>query len=279
MMKEVRKSGFHAFLSKTDSVQMHMHDFFEFGYVCSGSAVTAIGNGVKAQINVGDYYIIERGTRHSYRAIVPGKLAVYNIGFLEPIFDLPMSEVKNLNELIRLTFSKSCRGKSVMNITNTIFHDENGRIKMIVDAINAEYEKKAFGYIENIKNLILLLLSETVRKTDVTEKDPKTIGIVSQITDIIERDSQKPLKLSDISRELGYDPSYMCRIFKKVTGTTFSKYLQKTRISKSCRLLSSTDKNVNVIAELVGYSDIKFFNMLFKKYTGKTPVEYRSRPK
>lgn len=48
------------------------------------------------------------------------------------------------------------------------------------------------------------------------------------------------------------------------------------RINEACRLLLAEKRKIIDIAESVGYTDIKFFNELFKKYTGSTPREYRS---
>ena len=56
---------------------------------------------------------------------------------------------------------------------------------------------------------------------------------------------------------------------------TFRAYLQKMRIEKSCELLRKSDLPVSEIAETVGYSDMKFFNSIFKKTLHMTPGEYR----
>ena len=56
---------------------------------------------------------------------------------------------------------------------------------------------------------------------------------------------------------------------------TFTDYLQKLRIEKSCELLAGSDMRIAEIAQAVGYEDIKFFNRLFKRTLGMPPREYR----
>lgn len=40
-------------------------------------------------------------------------------------------------------------------------------------------------------------------------------------------------------------------------------------------LLAVSPAKVSEIAGLTGYEDVKYFSRLFKKYTGKTPSEFR----
>ena len=42
------------------------------------------------------------------------------------------------------------------------------------------------------------------------------------------------------------------------------------------RLLRHTDQSVEEIAQRVGFSNIKYFYVLFKKFTGITPTTYRA---
>ena len=49
------------------------------------------------------------------------------------------------------------------------------------------------------------------------------------------------------------------------------------RIQKSCLLLTETDLSIAQVAELVGL-DSRNFARLFKKETGKTPLDYKKAP-
>ncbi|MNF11017.1 Xylose operon regulatory protein [compost metagenome] len=43
------------------------------------------------------------------------------------------------------------------------------------------------------------------------------------------------------------------------------------------KLLVNTNYKVYKIAEMIGYSDYKYFSVQFKKYVALTPKEYRNR--
>ena len=57
-------------------------------------------------------------------------------------------------------------------------------------------------------------------------------------------------------------------------GTSFKEYVNCLRVKKAKELLISK-MSVIEIAERVGYNNVTYFNKVFKKETGKTPLEYR----
>ena len=85
----------------------------------------------------------------------------------------------------------------------------------------------------------------------------------------------KPLTLEIVSRETGFNPNYFSSMFKKEAGVNFSEYLIKVRIENAKEMLLNTEQSVEDISFAVGYSDIKYFSRIFKKYMGVTPTEFR----
>jgi YesN/AraC family two-component response regulator len=70
---------------------------------------------------------------------------------------------------------------------------------------------------------------------------------------------------------------HVSTLFKKEVGVTFQEYVQSVRIKESCRLLINTDQKVADIATKVGYSNIKFFNEVFKRHMEMTPRDFRKK--
>ncbi len=50
-----------------------------------------------------------------------------------------------------------------------------------------------------------------------------------------------------------------------------------SRVEQAKRLLSTSHDKVYAIGERVGYEDRYYFNRIFKRVTGMSPGEYRSR--
>ena len=51
--------------------------------------------------------------------------------------------------------------------------------------------------------------------------------------------------------------------------------LDTIRITNAKRLLAQTDYKVYQISEMVGYANIDYFYLKFKKYVGISPKEYK----
>lgn len=67
------------------------------------------------------------------------------------------------------------------------------------------------------------------------------------------------------------------RRFKAATGRAPAGYLQAVRVEAAKAMLEREASPVQTISEAVGYQDASFFRTLFKRETGMTPAEYRSR--
>ncbi len=72
-----------------------------------------------------------------------------------------------------------------------------------------------------------------------------------------------------------FNPSYLSRLFKQVTGTNLSDYISEYRIKKAKQLLENPDARIHEVAEAVGYGSATNFARFFKKLTNMTPQEYR----
>lgn len=83
------------------------------------------------------------------------------------------------------------------------------------------------------------------------------------------------LSVSDIAAALYVTPSYLSRLFKKVTGEGCYEYVVRKRIAKAKRLLETTELKTFEIAEMVGYNDTNYFSLALKKNTGMSPQKYR----
>lgn len=85
------------------------------------------------------------------------------------------------------------------------------------------------------------------------------------------------LQLNDVAAEVGLSPSHFSVVFSHEKGETFKDYLIRIRINRAQELLRTTDLKSSEIANESGYNDPHYFSMIFKKYTGLTPREYRAQ--
>lgn len=73
---------------------------------------------------------------------------------------------------------------------------------------------------------------------------------------------------------VGLNPSYLSRIFKEETRSTFSEYVNRVRVDAARRLLESGQYSIKQISDQAGFSTHNYFFKVFKEATGMTPQAY-----
>ena len=97
--------------------------------------------------------------------------------------------------------------------------------------------------------------------------------LVSQRIEQAYADSDlSPTRIAD---ELGMSGAYLGRIFRESTQSSISQYLNQVRISHAEALLLNSSHSVETIAGEVGFSNPKYFYVVFKNLTGQTPLQFR----
>ena len=104
-------------------------------------------------------------------------------------------------------------------------------------------------------------------------------SIIDDVVFYIEHNYAFNITLENLAPLFGYNSSYLGKIFSKKLGVNFNTYLDKVRIEHSKELLLSGKIQVYKVAEMVGYKNVDYFHIKFKKYVGISPAEYRKRCK
>ena len=67
------------------------------------------------------------------------------------------------------------------------------------------------------------------------------------------------------------------RRFIKATGNTPLEYAQRVKMEYAKKAFETSRKTIHEVMYEVGYADVKAFREVFRKITGMSPMEYRSR--
>ncbi len=98
-----------------------------------------------------------------------------------------------------------------------------------------------------------------------------------QARQCLEQNYVNPPSLITLAHNLGTNEVKLANIFKAQFGVTVSDYVQKIRMENAQALLRQTDLSVTQIALDIGYGHSSNFATAFKRFTGVSPREYRTR--
>lgn len=119
-------------------------------------------------------------------------------------------------------------------------------------------------------------LAETIFKANDTRQKERSNIIVEQVNSYINRNLANDLSLNIIGHAIGYNPSYLSRVYKHLTGIGIAEYILNQRLTLARSLLKETNLKVYEIAARSGFISEGHFFRIFKKMTGMTPTEYRN---
>lgn len=85
------------------------------------------------------------------------------------------------------------------------------------------------------------------------------------------------ITLARVAQNASMSTAYFSTLFHNETGSSFVDYLNHVRIERAKELLTDSSIRIYEIADRVGYQSSNYFNRVFKKLVGVTPVEYRNQ--
>lgn len=163
--------------------------------------------------------------------------------------------------------------------------EKGEKILSLVEKIKNAIDEKSEGYElscqANLYELWAVIFSMPHKADNRSKKSKKLINDEKRIKDAIlymEEHYADTVTLEEIASSIHISKSECCRCFQRVLHLSPFEYLLHYRILQATKLLQQKDSSAHSIADLaisVGFSNISYFNKVFKKYVHMTPTEYK----
>lgn len=163
----------------------------------------------------------------------------------------------------------------------SVFFKELESREIGLDKYSISYDSvlKEYEFFWNLEDLFsnlegLYLEGISILREWEEQSEP---AVIIQAKSYIRAYFNMPLTLKELSDYVGMNENYFSDYFSKYVKMTFKQYLTELRIRYSKQLLLDRQYSMEDIAEAVGYNDVKYFLRVFKRVTGITPGEYRTK--
>jgi len=249
----------------------HFHDEIELLFVNSGKMRFIINEAV-VEIGENMGILVNRRVPHMTEAAMDDtKSLLLQIN----IEKLMMKEYSHINKYLSYIFSGDENDYYIFESDKPEYEEVFFHMKKI----EKEFIEKNKAFNTYIKGELYSLLGCLYRYeilNDVGFKyDRDGMKRISKALIYVDNNYSNTITLDEISSIVNMNPSYFCRFFKKATGMTIMDYINFVRIWKAENLLSLTDDSVLEISMEVGFSSVSYFNRVFKRFKGTSPLKYR----
>lgn len=119
-------------------------------------------------------------------------------------------------------------------------------------------------------------IHQSVSEGNDTASGPSAI-IIERICKYIDQNYNKNIKLDELCDMVGFSKYYLSRIFKQYKNMNLVDYITLRRIEKTKELLKNPQISIKEISALVGYNEPNYLTLVFKKWEGISPTEYRNK--
>jgi transcriptional regulator GlxA family with amidase domain len=100
---------------------------------------------------------------------------------------------------------------------------------------------------------------------------------IKKAQEFIENNFMEKITVDELCSKFAIGRRTFERRFKKATNNTIIEYIQRVKIESAKKQFETGRKTVSEVMYDVGYADTKAFRDVFKKVTGMSPLDYRSK--
>lgn len=133
-----------------------------------------------------------------------------------------------------------------------------------------------YQQIVTLLAIFSLQLSDLINQL-VLAKNEAEPPMIAKAKKHIGENLDERLSLKDVADIVGVSSYYFCKVFKQITGMTFTEYVNRKRVQCAKQALLKPHLAVTEVAFAVGYQSLSQFNRCFLKYAGESPTHYRKR--
>ncbi len=169
--------------------------------------------------------------------------------------------------------------------TDKLITDENGIytnggaysfLNLVIYLVEKYYDRQTAIFCSKVFQIELDRNSQSAFAIFTGQKSHGDEMVV-QAQAYIESKLDEKLSVEDLSTRFSVGRRNFDRRFIRATGNTPVEYSQRVKIESAKKALETSRKTINEVMYQVGYSDVKAFREVFRKITGMSPLQYRTK--
>lgn len=246
----------------------HYHPEYELTLIVKGKGSRLIGDN-HSYFENGDLVLIGPGLPHTWisDSSIKGKCKViliqFSVDFIERFVGL--KELAAINKLLL----NSKQGISLNG-------NKSAAVRKLIQGLPAKRDLEKITHLLYILNELSKLKATSLASSFYQPlKGSENEKRINRVCQYVQKHASEPLTIHKAAALIHLSPSAFCKFFKRMTGKTFTDYVNEIRIANVCSQLLATDKQVAEIAYENGFGTLTYFNRIFMKKMKMRPTRYR----
>lgn len=267
-----------------DDYQMsyHTHDSTEIMYIITGmcrvDVMMADGSSEQAVLKKGQFILLDAGVPHRLLVQdgVPCRMLNVEFGFARTASgQLTLRQLAIEEDTVHAFLTRSTPYLVLPDPEEVYYTMKSLVLELDQRGLMEQRQRQEQGTL--VRTLFIQLLVRIARLRGEMERSAldQTELYVKRTIEFMHHNMDRSIQMKDMAAAVNLHPGYLHRIFRNYMQWTPTDYLTMLRMEKAKMLLQQTNIPISEISDYVGVGSRQYFHMLFKKYTGNTPVQYR----
>lgn len=256
---------------------LHWHEEMEIIYVIEGNINITIQNN-EYTVHKNEIALIAPESIHSIRQnndehavyfnilfrfsmLSGGKEAICKKKYLDPIYERKFIMPEYLDDSNPI---KSELEPLINNLTDINWPDGN-KNELLIKA-------RLLEIMHIIKNHCKKVQGDEKNANEVNRKIKKSLIY-------LETNYHENITIAQIAKVSNFSESYFSKLFRQLTGSSFTRYLKDYRLERAAQMLRNSDSRVSNVAFLVGFNNLSYFTRAFKTKYKINPKAYKEKYK
>ncbi len=256
---------------------LHWHEEMEIIYVIEGNINITIQNN-EYTVHKNEIALIAPESIHSIRQhndehavyfnilfrfsmLSGGEEAICKKKYLDPIYERKFIMPEYLDDSNPI---KSELEPLINNLTDINWPDGN-KNELLIKA-------RLLEIMHIIKNHCKKAQGDEKNANEVNRKIKKSLIY-------LETNYHENITIAQIAKVSNFSESYFSKLFRQLTGSSFTRYLKDYRLERAAQMLRNSDSRVSDVAFLVGFNNLSYFTRAFKTKYKINPKAYKEKYK
>lgn len=244
---------------------LHWHEEMELIYVVSGTGIITV-QAERLTVQAGDLVLVAPENVHSIEQLDGHAMAYYNILFRLSMLNSEYTDfLQGQGRAIPCYISKG-------DPLNTKLEPLLLELILNRKQVQSDYSLMICSYLYAI---VYHILHSCQDRGEPEIGNHINYDRLKVVLEYLHENYAREITVEQAASMCGFSASHFMKLFRELTGSSFTQYVKNLRLDIAARQLRTTSRQINEIAENAGFRNMPYFTRSFVEKYHLSPSAYR----